>query len=252
MDGAAARRIAHLACEDAPHGTRMLEIGAGTGALTLALLEEGASLTAIEIDPHLVRILGNRPDLAQAAIVMADAMTYDYAAFARGGPWRAAGNLPYNIATPLIIDLVEMEGGPETIVAMIQKDVADRIGAKPGTPAYGSLSVAVQYAMHVERAFTLGPRAFYPAPNVDSAVVRLVRRAEPAVQPRDLALFRKVVRGAFAYRRKTLANSLALALPMDRGAVADAIAASGLPAESRGEQLDLQAFSRLADNLAGR
>ena len=251
MDVAAARRIAHLACENAPPGTRMLEIGAGTGALTLALLEEGAQLTALEIDPQLVRILGNRPDLAQATIVMANAMTYEYAAFARDHVWRVAGNLPYNIATPLLVELVEMEHGPDTIVAMIQKDVADRIGAKPGTPAYGSLSVAVQYAMHVERAFTLGPRAFYPAPNVDSTVVRLVRRAEPAVQPRDLALFRKVVRGAFAYRRKTLANSLALALSMDRQAVASAIAASELPAESRGEQLDIQAFCRLADTLAG-
>ncbi|HTV93076.1 MAG TPA: rRNA adenine N-6-methyltransferase family protein, partial [Verrucomicrobiae bacterium] len=103
-----------------------------------------------------------------------------------------------------------------------------------------------------ERAFTLGPRAFYPSPNVDSTVLRLVRRSEPAVQPRDLELFRKVVRGAFAYRRKTLANSLALALHLERDAVARAIAASDLPAESRGEQLDLKAFCRLADVMAER
>ena len=141
---------------------------------------------------------------------------------------------------------------PKSIVAMIQKDVADRIGAKPGTAAYGSLSIAVQYAMHVERAFTLGPRAFYPPPKVDSTVIRLVRRAKPAVHPRDLELFRKVVRGAFAYRRKTLANSLALALHIERDVVAKAIAQSDLPAESRGEQLDLEAFCAVADNLAER
>ncbi len=252
MDAGASRRIAHLVCDDAPARARVLEIGAGTGALTYALIECGANVTALEIDPELVTILRNRADLAPATIVLADALTYDYAAYARGGSWRAAGNLPYNVATPLLVHLVEMERGPDVIVAMIQKDVADRIGAKPGTAAYGSLSVAVQYAMHVERAFTLGPRAFYPAPKVDSTVVRLVRRTEPAAHPRDLELFRKVVRGAFAYRRKTLANSLALALHIKRDTVAKAIAASDLPAESRGEQLDLQAFCRLADNLAQR
>ena len=252
MDGAAARRIARLACEDAPQGTRTVEIGAGTGALTLALLDEGANLTAIEIDPELVAILSNRADLAAATIVPADAMTYDYAGLARGGPWRVAGNLPYNVATPLLLQLIEMDDGPDCIVAMIQKDVAERLAAKPSTAAYGSLSLAVQYAMRVERAFTLGPRSFYPAPNVDSTVVRLVRRSEPAVQPRDLALFRKVVRGAFAYRRKTLVNSLMLALGLDRATLTAAMTTSNLPAESRGEQLDLQAFCRLADALAER
>jgi len=252
MDGASARRIARLATEDAPAGVRMIEIGAGTGTLTAALVEAGAAVTALEIDPDLVSILGNRADLASATIVLADAMTYDYQAFARGGLWRVAGNLPYNVATPLLLQLVEMDDGPQCIVAMIQKDVADRIAAKPGTPAYGSLSLAVQYAMRVERAFTLGPRVFFPPPKVDSTVVRLVRRGEPAVAPRDLELFRKVVRGAFAYRRKTLANSLALAMHLERDEVARAIAASGLPAESRGEQLDLKAFCRLADVLAER
>ena len=249
LDGSAATRIARLACEDLGDA-RVLEIGAGTGALTLALLNEGARVTALEIDPALVTILRERDDLAAAAIVDADAMTFDYSAFASGGRWRVAGNLPYNVATPLLLALVEMESGPETIVAMVQKDVANRIAARPATPAYGSLSLAVQYAMQVERSFTLGPRAFYPPPKVDSTVMRLRRREQPAVAPRDLALFRKVVRGAFAYRRKTLANSLTLALGLDREAVARAIAASGLPAESRGEQLDLQAFSTLADHLA--
>jgi 16S rRNA (adenine1518-N6/adenine1519-N6)-dimethyltransferase len=252
MDAGASRRIARLACDGAPAGARVIEIGAGTGTLTQALLEAGAHVTALEIDPELVTILGNRADLASATIVLADALTYDYAAYARSGAWRVAGNLPYNIATPLLLHLVEMAHGPDVIVAMIQKDVADRIGAKPGTAAYGSLSLAVQYAMQVERAFTLGPRAFYPAPKVDSTVVRLVRRAEPAVHPRDLELFRKVVRGAFAYRRKTLANSLALALHIERDVIAAAIARSDVPTESRGEQLDLQAFCRLADNLAER
>jgi 16S rRNA (adenine1518-N6/adenine1519-N6)-dimethyltransferase len=251
MDNGAAHRIARLSLVDAPEHARVLEIGAGTGVLTHALLDEGAAVTTIEIDAQLVDILRSREDLRGATIVHADAMQFDYAAYAQDGPWYVAGNLPYNIATPLIVNLVEMESGPDAITAMIQKDVADRLNAKPGTPAYGSLSLAVQYAMHVERAFTLGPRAFYPAPKVDSTVVRLKRRAEPAVHPHDLALFRKVVRAAFAYRRKTLANSLTLALDIDRARITDAIAASSLSTESRGEQLDLNDFCRLADALAG-
>ena len=251
MDSGAAHRIARLSLIDAPAHARVLEIGAGTGVLTQALLDEGAAVTAIEIDTQLVDVLRSREELRGADIVHADAMQFDYASYAALGPWYAAGNLPYNIATPLIVDLVEMERGPDAMTMMIQKDVADRLAAKPGTAAYGSLSIAVQYAMRVERAFTLGPRAFYPAPKVDSTVVRLVRRAEPAVRPRDLALFRKVVRAAFAYRRKTLANSLALALGIERAHIAKAIAASSLSTESRGEQLDLNDFCRLADKLAG-
>lgn len=252
MDSGAAHRIARLALVDAPEHARVLEIGAGTGALTHALLEEGARVTAIEIDAQLVDILRSREELHDADIVHADALAFDYGAYAALGTWYAAGNLPYNVATPLIVQLTEMDHGPDAMTFMIQKDVADRLAAKPGTPAYGSLSIAVQYAMHVERAFTLGPRAFYPSPKVDSTVVRFVRRTQPAVQPRDLTLFRKVVRAAFAYRRKTLANSLALALGFERARIAQAIAASALSTESRGEQLDLNDFCRLADELAGQ
>jgi len=250
MDAGAARRIARLSLDDAPEHARVIEIGAGTGQLTLALLQEHADVTAIEIDPQLVEILRNRRELADAHVVQVDALEFDFDEYATHGEWRAAGNLPYNVATPLIVQLVEMQNGPQTIVAMIQKDVADRLAAKPGTPAYGSLSIAVQFAMHVERAFTLGPRSFYPPPKVDSTVVRLVRREILAAQPRDLGLFRKVVRAAFAYRRKTLANSLALALSLERARIAEALATSGLAPETRGEQLDIDAFSRLADALA--
>ena len=251
IDGGAARRIALLALDgassDAP--VPILEIGAGTGQLTRVLLDEGAQVTALEIDGPLVRILRSREDLAGASIVHGDALTFDYAAFGAGKRWRATGNLPYNVGTGVLLRLVEMRGGPETIVPMLQRDVVDRLVAAPGTPAYGSLSVAVQYLMHVERAFTLGPNAFYPAPKVHSTVVRLVRRDAPAVTPKDEALFLQVVRAAFAYRRKTLANSLMLALGLARDDVARAIAAAGLRPEIRGEQLDLAAFARLADAL---
>ncbi len=249
-NGSAAQRIARLSLHGALPGTQLLEIGAGTGALTRALLEEGAALTAMEIDPALIDVLHARDDLAGACIVEADALAFDYSAWSNGRSWRVAGNLPYNIATALLLSLIEMDGGPETLTIMVQKDVAERFAARPGTPAYGSLSVAVQYAMLVEPAFTLDPRSFYPAPKVRSSVIRLVRRNAPAVRVRDLALFWKVVRGAFAYRRKTLANSLTLALDLDRATITRALALSNLAPELRGERLDLSDFARLADALA--
>lgn len=248
---AAAREIARVALASASENAHTLEIGAGTGALTLALLDAGARLTAIEIDPKLVGLLRNRKDLAGARIVEADALTFDYASWAAGAAWIVVGNLPYNVATAIILRLIEMEQGPHAMTVMVQKDVADRFVAAPGTSAYGSLSVAVQYAMQVERAFTLSPASFFPKPKVDSTVVQLARRAEPAARPRDPAMFWKVVRGAFAYRRKTLANSLSLALDLDRERIVRALHSSNLSPELRGERLDLGDFARLADALAG-
>jgi len=228
----------------------MLEIGAGTGTLTRALLDEGADVTAIEIDPSLVAVLRSREDLARARIVQADALEFDYRQWSWGARWRVAGNLPYNVATPVLMALIEMEDGPDSLTVMLQKDVADRFAAKPATPAYGSLSIAVQYAMRVEPLLTLAPGSFFPPPKVESRVVRLVRLPTPAVRPLDPATFWKVVRGAFAYRRKTLANSLSLALGSDRRKIVRALELSNLSAELRGERLDLGDFARLADALA--
>ena len=247
---AIAGRIARFTLEGAPPRARTIEIGAGTGVLTRALVDEGAQLTAIEIDPELVAVLRSRGDIAAAQIVSADALTFDYRSWSQGQPWRVAGNLPYNIATPLMLRLIEMPSGPDSLTVMVQRDVAERFMASPGTPAYGSLSVAVQYAMQVEMLLTIGPQSFFPAPKVHSSVVRLTRRAEPAVTVRDLDLFWKVVRGAFAYRRKTLVNSLALALDIDRAATARALSLCNLSSELRGERLDLGDFARLADALA--
>ncbi len=249
MDAGAAARIARL-CVAGERDARVLEIGAGTGTLTQALLAEGAEVTAIEIDPELVALLRSREELRGARIIDADALEFDYESYAQAGSWCVAGNLPYNVATPLILRFCEISGAPQSLTVMIQKDVAERLAAKPGTAAYGSLTVAVGYAMHVRREFTLGPGFFYPPPKVHSTVVRMQRRERPPVQPHDLTLFWKVVRGAFAYRRKTLANSLILSLGLDRGKVERAIATSNLSPEQRGERLDIDDFARLADALA--
>ena len=247
MDGAAAKRIA-VACISGGL-RRVVEIGAGTGALTGALVACGAEVTAIEVDADLVAILRDRDDLDGAEIVEADALTFDYGAATGMEAWCAAGNLPYNIATPLIAGWIEGAPGPARIVAMVQKDVADRLAAKPGTPHYGSLSLLVAYAMSVRRAFSLGPSVFYPRPNVESAVVVMERRERPLVEVRDRTFLVQVVRAGFAYRRKTLANSLSLALGIDRARTQTALASLDIDTEIRAEQLDLGVFGALADAL---
>jgi 16S rRNA (adenine1518-N6/adenine1519-N6)-dimethyltransferase len=248
MDGGAASRIARL-CEGFE---RIIEIGAGTGTLTAALAALDARLSAIEIDPDLVAILRDREELREVEIIEADALAVDYGALGTNGPWCAAGNLPYNVATPLILLWLGLPNPPERIVAMVQKDVADRFTALPATPAYGSLTLAVQYSMDVERAFVLGPGVFYPRPRVDSAVIVMRRRAAPPVPTHDRDFLLQVVRAAFAYRRKTLANSLALALGIPRERTQTALATLGRDTEIRGEHLDLGAFAELADALSER
>ena len=248
MDGATASRIARLAVH-AP-GERVIEIGAGTGALTAALVRLGAEVTALDVDPDMIAVLRARDDLGNTAIVQHDATTFDYGAWAGGAPWIAAGNLPYNVGTPLLTTLAALEHAPERIVAMIQKDVADRLLAAPGTAQYGSLTLAIAATMRAERALRVPPSAFYPRPNVDSTVIVLHRLAEPRVPRERRARFEQVVRAAFAYRRKTLANSLALALDCPRTRAAAAIAALALDPDIRGEALDLPTFAALADALA--
>ncbi len=249
MDGGTSAKIARLAV-DAP-GERVLEIGAGTGALTAALVRLGAEVTAFDVDPDMVAILRGRPDLAGADVRLADALAFDYAGWAGAGGWRAAGNLPYNVATPTLLRLATLDRPPERIVAMVQQDVADRLLAKPGTAQYGSLTVALGLTMRAERALTVPPGAFYPRPGVVSSVVVLRRLERPAAAVRDRARFEQVVRGAFAYRRKTLANSLALALGLPRERIAQAIAALSLDPDARGESLDIRTFAALADALDG-
>ena len=249
MDGGTATRIARLAVDEP--GDRVLEIGAGTGALTAALRRLGAEVSAFDLDPDMVAVLRSRDDLADVPVQQADALAFDYAAWAGERDWRAAGNLPYNVATPLLVQLATLPRPPERVVAMIQKDVADRLLAKPGTAQYGSLTVAIALTMRAERALTVPPGAFYPRPGVVSSVVVLRRLDAPAAAVRDRARFEQVVRGAFAYRRKTLANSLSLALDIPRERAAAAIASLALDPDVRGEVLDLRTFAALADALAG-
>jgi 16S rRNA (adenine1518-N6/adenine1519-N6)-dimethyltransferase len=248
MDGNIARKIAQ-ACVDEQHSL-VVEIGAGTGALTEALIAQGLDVVAVEVDDDLIVLLREREDLRTTPLVHGDALELDYAKLVNGRPWIAAGNLPYNIATPLLLRLIETPDEPHRIVAMIQKDVADRLIARPNTPAYGSLSLAVQFRMQVRRAIKLGPGAFYPPPKVDSTVVVLDRRKSPSVEVQNPQGLLQVVRSAFAYRRKTLANSLALSLGLERSLVQQRLQELGFSSDVRGEQLNLATFAALTDALA--
>jgi 16S rRNA (adenine1518-N6/adenine1519-N6)-dimethyltransferase len=249
MAGGTAVRVARLATE-APE-LPVLEIGAGTGALTAALVRLGADVTAFDVDPEMVAVLRSRDDLAAVDVCEADALTFDYTAWAAGRDWIATGNLPYNVGTPLLVTLAALPRPPRRIVAMIQKDVADRLLAKPGTSQYGSLTLAIGLTMRVTRALTVPPSAFFPRPGVVSTVVVLDRLDTPPVEVRDRTRFEQVVRAAFAYRRKTLANSLTLALDLPRERIVAAIASLALKPDVRGEDLDLRTFAALAEALAG-
>jgi len=250
-------RIATLAVPvDAPT-LPIVEIGPGTGALTRALLAAGAKVTAIEIDGDLIALLRDDATLRKANFEHADALSYDEGmlsavigteAYERGA-WVATGNLPYNIGTPLLLRWVEAKRPPERIVVMLQRDVVDRLVAVPGTPAYGSLSITTELVMHRRRAFTLRPAAFYPQPQVDSSVVFLERREIPLANEPLLGITRRLARAGFAYRRKTFANSVHLALGMPRESVAEALVQAGLSADVRAEHLRIDSILRLADIL---
>jgi 16S rRNA (adenine1518-N6/adenine1519-N6)-dimethyltransferase len=239
QDEAIAKRIALLTVQDAD-APRVLEVGAGTGVLTAALHATGAKLTALEIDPRLVDILRQRSDLTGVEIVEGDALQFDFARFASAGGWRLAGNLPYNVGTPLVVEVVRLPRPPERMVVMLQKDVIDRLVAKPRTPAYGSLTLIVASRMRVTRAFTIGRSHFYPQPNVDSSVAVLEPSPHRGIP--DLTVFDAFVKAGFAYRRKTLATP--------REKTVAALRSLGIDAEARAEELDLATFAQLACELA--
>jgi 16S rRNA (adenine1518-N6/adenine1519-N6)-dimethyltransferase len=201
-------------------GDRFLEIGPGSGALTLRLAPRVAHLTAVEVDRDLARDLAPRLP-SNAEVVTADFLEFDPAPLVAGGPLRVAGNLPYNISSPILFRLLQFAGSdhlrqgcggredPAYLDAtlMLQREVADRLAARPGTKDYGVLTIFTTVQADVERVLTLPPGAFRPAPKVHSAVVRLTFR--PHVVPGELRdVFARMVRSMFTQRRKTLGNAL--------------------------------------------
>jgi 16S rRNA (adenine1518-N6/adenine1519-N6)-dimethyltransferase len=224
-------------------GEPLVEIGSGLGALTRPLLQAVGQLDVVELDRDLLEPLQARcAGLGTLRIHQADALTFDFAQLRGEGPrLRIAGNLPYNISTPLLFHLLNQAEQIHDLHFMLQREVVERMAAGPGEDAYGRLSVMLQYRCRIEALFTVGPGAFQPPPKVWSAVVRLVPRETPAVAVRDEQRFAEVVRRAFAQRRKTLRNSLQGLLDVDQ------IQAAGVDPAARPETLDLIAFAALSD-----
>jgi 16S rRNA (adenine1518-N6/adenine1519-N6)-dimethyltransferase len=238
-DANTVRRIARLA-EVGP-GDRVVEIGAGLGSLTLALAETGAAVTAVELDRHLVPVLREVVEPAGVAVVEADAMTLDWdRVLGEGdGPWVLVANLPYNIATPLVADLLDTVPRIDRMLVMVQREVGERLAAHVGDDEYGAVSVKVEYWAEAAIVGHVPATVFVPRPNVESALVRIVRRPQPKVDVAPEVLF-PLVRAGFAQRRKMLRRALA--------GIADpaAFECAGVRPEARAEELDVEAWGRLA------
>jgi 16S rRNA (adenine1518-N6/adenine1519-N6)-dimethyltransferase len=235
VDPNTVRRIARLA--GVGPGDRVVEIGAGLGSLTLALLETGAEVTAVEVDSALAEVL--RHVAPAARVVEADALRLDWEAVLGDGPWVLVANLPYNVASPLVADLLDGVPAITRMLVMVQREVAERLVAGPGDPAYGALSVKIAYWARAALAGRVPASVFLPPPNVASELVTIERRPEPAVDVAPDELF-PLVRAGFAGRRKMLRRGLA-------GRVgAEAFACAGVRPEARAEDLDVVAWGRLA------
>ena len=236
---------------DPQPGDRFLEIGPGPGALTLRLASRVSHLTAVEVDPQMVDLL--RPKLPENVhLVEQDFLEVDLDALLGSRPVRVTGNLPYNVSSPILFRLLGAHracGCVTDATLMLQREVAERIEARPGTKAYGVLAIFVQMHADVRQVLALPPGAFRPVPKVHSRVLRLSFRA-PAVAVADERVFEAMVRSMFTQRRKTLSNALrGFAEP--RGAEApDILRSAGIDPSRRPETLQLDELARLADVFA--
>ena len=236
----------------------VIEIGPGIGALTEFLAESATEVMAFEIDDRLVPILADTlRDFDNVTVVNQDILKVDLAQYMAEFknpdlPIKVVANLPYYITTPILMHLIESGIPFSEFVVMMQREVADRISAQPNTKAYGSLSIAVQYYMTAKVAFIVPRTVFVPAPNVDSAILKMVRRDQPAVAVQDEKFFFKVSKASFVHRRKTLWNNLTSYFGKSEGTKAKLTAAleqAELSPSIRGEALTLADFARLADAL---
>ena len=238
-------RIADVA--EVGEGDRVVELGAGLGHLTACLAETGAEVVAVERDRDLVPVLEETFASAPTVrVVAADAKTVDLQSLrGDGSPLVVVGNLPYHLTSPILFHLLEARGHLARIVVMIQKEVAERLAAGPGSKAYGVLSVRFQLWAKVELAFDVPPTAFVPPPKVTSTVVRLDLRAAPLADPGDPDVFRRVVAAAFGQRRKTLNNALKSLVP-DAEARRAVLAEAGIDAGARAETVPVTGFAALS------
>jgi len=222
-----------------------VEIGPGQGAITLPLLERCGALDVIELDRDLVGPLADRAaPIGKLHIHQQDALGVDFRSLANGNSLRVVGNLPYNISTPLLFHLLDQAECIQDMHFMLQKEVVDRMTARPGNREYGRLSVMIQYHCQATSLFHIGPGAFRPAPKVDSAFVRLAPWAQRPVSVENYDTFSTLVRQAFSQRRKTLRNTLKALL--DEAAIRRA----GVDPSARAETLDVASYAALSNSLS--
>jgi 16S rRNA (adenine1518-N6/adenine1519-N6)-dimethyltransferase len=245
VDANTVRKIARLANVD--NHRHVLEIGAGLGSLTLALAETGALVTAVEVDDQLIPLLHENVDpIDNITVVHADAMKLNWSTLLEGGDdWALVANLPYNVATPLIADVLDFVPQVQRMLVMVQKEVGERFCASPSTEAYGALSVKVAFHATARIAGIVPPTVFLPRPNVDSALVEIVRHKEPIdAQINQKELF-SLVRMGFAKRRKMLRGSLAGRVSPEQFEEAD------IAPTARAEELSVYDWMRLARIVNG-
>ncbi|MBQ1407553.1 MAG: 16S rRNA (adenine(1518)-N(6)/adenine(1519)-N(6))-dimethyltransferase RsmA [Eubacterium sp.] len=233
----------------------VVEIGPGIGVLTTACADAAGYVMSIEIDRELEPVLAETlTGYENIEIIFGDALKTDISALRAEHPeltgFKIVGNLPYYITTPILTHLVEADTGADSITIMMQKEVADRISAPAGSRDCGAISICVQYRCEIERVLEVGKEAFMPQPKVDSAVLKLIPRKEPAVKVKDEKLFFEIVKAGFSQRRKTLRNSLKTT-GRSREDIDRFLEAAGIEGERRAETLTLEEFAALADAFCG-
>lgn len=231
-------------------GEPVLEVGPGIGTLTQGLAQSGADVTAIELDRRLLEVLDTTlASYDNVCIIHGDVLKLDVPTIMNHKPFKVVANLPYYITTPIIMSLLESKLPIERLVVMVQKEVALRMIAKPGTKDYGALSVAVQYYTEPDIVLDVPPKSFLPAPAVTSSVIRCVLRDKPPVDVIDEKLFFRVVKAGFAQRRKTFSNTMkTTGLTRDR--IEELLAKANIDGQRRGETFTLQEFADVANAWA--
>ena len=231
-------------------GEPVLEVGPGIGTLTQGLAQSGADVTAIELDRRLLEVLDTTlASYDNVRIIHGDVLKLDVPSIMNHKPFKVVANLPYYITTPIIMSLLESKLPIERLVVMVQKEVALRMVAKPGTKDYGALSVAVQYYTEPDIVLDVPPKSFLPAPAVTSSVIRCVLRDKPPVDVINEKLFFRVVEAGFAQRRKTFSNTMkTTGLSKDR--IEELLAKANIDGQRRGETFTLQEFADVANAWA--
>lgn len=235
-------------------GVGMLEIGAGIGVLTAELAQRADKVVCIEIDDRLLPVLDETlAGYDNIEIVHADVMQVDLPALIAekfmGMEVAVCANLPYYITSPVIMRLLEQRLPIRSITVMVQKEAAQRLCAQAGSREVGAVTIAVRYYSQPEILFPVSRGSFMPAPEVDSCVIRLNILRQPAVSVEEEAMFFRVVKGAFAQRRKTLSNTLSSAMGVSKGELTELIRQAGLPPAARAEELSMEQFGLLADGF---